>query len=364
LESLDANLEIFKLYKMKNSILKYTTKMPTMILIMGILLWASCKKSEDTSPPTIDKIRVTLKDSVITGIGYGNTIAILGTHLSSTQKVFFNDYPAVVNPSYVKEDVVLVQVPKDAPYRNTINKLKVITLYGEAIKDFTIIQPEPTITSFAPQAGNTGDIVTIIGKDLDNVKLLYIGADTTPIKIVAGSTDTQLKFIVPAGNPAGQITIVTTGGETKSFTSFGISFIIFDDKMASGWDAYEWDADRTVSTEQVKKGKSFKMVFTKNYGGFGVGTDNKIDIKKYMAIKVSIYVVGTEPETKIKAGIKGADGTTNAFGKIYVLKPGWNDLTIDFAKDLNNPNRFEEFQLQEWGNTKIPVIYIDDIGVL
>jgi hypothetical protein len=47
-----------------------------------------------------------------------------------------------------------------------------------------------------------------------------------------------------------------------------------------------------------------------------------------------------------------------------VLKPGWNDMTLDFVKDLNKPDRFFEFQLQEWGNAKIPTIYIDDVGVL
>jgi hypothetical protein len=359
------SFKIIKKHKMKNKLLRYIPKMSFALVVMGIVLGTSCKKQEDTSPPTIEKLRLTLKDSIITGAGSGNTVAIIGTHLGSTQKVFFNDYSALVNPSYVQEGVVLIQVPKDAPYRNTTNKIKLVTLYGEALKDFTIIQPEPTITSFAPQAGNAGDIVTVIGKDLDNVKKVFIGSDTTPVKLVAGGTDTQLKFIVPANNPAGQITIVTTGGETKSTTSFGISFLIYDDKMASGWDAYEWDAEmNTLSTEQVKKGKSIKMTFTKAYGGFGVGTDTKIDIKKYTAIKVSIYVVGNEAETKIKAGIKGADNTTNAFGKVLVLKPGWNDLTLEFAKDLNKPDRLQEFQLQEWGNAKIPVIYIDDIGVL
>ncbi len=350
---------------MKNNSLKYIVKTSLAFLGLVLILLSSCGKEEDTAPPTIERIRVTLKDSTISTIASNNTIAIIGAHLSTTQRVLFNDYPAELNPSYIKDDVIVIQVPEDAPYRNTINKIKVISPYGEAVKDFSITQPEPTITSFAPQAGNEGEIVTIIGKDLDNVKTVFIGSDSTPVKIVAGSTDTQLKFIVPAGNPAGQITVVTVGGEVKSATSFGVSFIIYNDFMASGWDPYGTDADYdTESKERVKKGKSIKVSYNKKESFFAFGITNGVDVKKYIAIKMAIYIEGTEPETKIKAGVVSADNTTNAFSKIIVLKPGWNDVILDFIMDLNKPTLLKEFRLEEWNNVKLPVIHIDDIGVL
>jgi hypothetical protein len=342
---------------------KYSAKIPMLFVVMSILAWASCKKSEDTSPPTIERFRLTLKDSTITAAGIGNTIAIIGTGLATTQHVYINDFEIYLNPSYVKDDVVLAQLVKETPYRGQINKLKVVTLYGEAIKDFKVLQPAPTITSFSPTSGNPGDIVTIIGKDMDDVKTVLIGGDT--VKVVAGGTDTQCKVIVPPSNAAGQITVITTGGLATSATSFGVSLVIYGDKMASSWDAYEFDADRDMfSTEFVKKGKSIKMTFTAPYGGFGAGSADVIDVKKFTALKMSIYAKTTEPEVKVKIGIKGADNTTNRFSKIVILKPGWNDLTLDFATDLNKPDRFVEFQVQEWGNAKIPVIYIDDIGLL
>jgi IPT/TIG domain len=348
---------------MKKYSQKYSANGAMLVAIVGILTWAACTKSEDTSAPTIDRFRLTLKDSTIGAAGIGNTVAIIGAHLASTQHVYVNDYEVYLNPSYVKDDVVLIQLVKETPYRGQINKLKLVTLYGEAIKDFKVLQPAPSITSFAPTSGNPGDIVTIIGKDMDDVKAVLIGGDT--VKVVAGGTDTQCKVIVPPANAAGQITVVTTGGRTTSATSFGVSLVIYGDKMASGWDAYEFDADRDmVSTEQVKKGKSIKMTFSAAYGGFGAGTADVIDIKKYSALKMSIYAKTTEPEVKVKIGIKGADGTTNRFSKIVILKAGWNDLTLDFITDLSKPDRFVEFQIQEWGNAKIPVIYIDDIGLL
>jgi hypothetical protein len=348
---------------MKKYSQKYSAKGAMLLAIVGILTWAACTKSEDTAAPTIDRFRLTLKDSTIGAAGIGNTVAIIGAHLGSTQHVFVNDFEMYLNPSYVKDDVVLIQLVKETPYRGQINKLKLITLYGEVLKDFKVIQPAPSITSFSPTSANPGETVTIIGKDMDDVKKVTIGGDS--VKVLAGGTDTQCKIVVPPAGAAGQITVITTGGMATSATSFGVSVVIYGDKMASNWDAYEFDADRDMlSTEQVKKGKSIKMTFSAPYGGFGAGTADVIDIKKYSALKMSIYAKTTDPEVKVKVGIKGADGTTNRFSIIVILKPGWNDLTLDFATDLNKPDRFVEFQVQEWGNKNIPIIYIDDIGLL
>jgi hypothetical protein len=122
------------------------------------------------------------------------------------------------------------------------------------------------------------------------------------------------------------------------------------------------NADRDISsTEKVKRGKSIKMVFTSAHGYFGAEPTDVLDIKKYSALKVSIYAT---TETKVKIGLKGADGTTNRFSKILILAPGWNDFTLDFATDLSKPDRFTKFQIEEWNNATLPTIYIDDIGLL
>lgn len=347
---------------MKKYSQQYITKL-SMLFFLGIMTWAACTKEVDKSAPVIDRFRLTAKDSSIMAAGIGNTVAIIGAHLGSTQQVFFNDYPIYINPSYIKDDVILVQLPRETPYRAQANKVKVVTLYGEAIKDFKVLQPGPTLTSFAPTSGNPGDIITIYGKDLDNAQKVLIGTDS--VKIVSNISDTEIKVAVPPAGAAGQITVYTVGGYATTATSFGVSVVIYGDVMGSGWDAYEWDADRNMaSTEQVKKGKSIKMTFTKAYGGFGAGTADVYDVKKFSALKMSIYALTSDPEVKVKVGIKGADGTTNRFSTIVVLKPGWNDITLDFAKDLNNPDRFVEFQIQEWGNARLPIIYIDDVGLL
>jgi IPT/TIG domain len=347
---------------MKKYSQKYSAKGAMLLAIVGILAWSACTKDVDKSPPTIDHFRLTLKDSTISAAGIGNTIAIIGAHLGSTQHVYINDYEIYLNPSYVKDDVVLAQLVKETPYRGQINKLKLVTLYGEVLKDFKVLQPAPAITSFAPNSGKKGDIVTIVGKDMDDVKAVLIGADTC--KVLAGGTDTQVKFSVPFDGSAGQITLITTGGKTISATSFGVSLVLYDDKMNSNWDAYESDATRDMeSTEKVKRGKSIKMVFTAPHGLFGAGTADVLNIKKYSALKVSIYVVSTG-QVKLKVGIKGADNKTSRFAKILTLDPGWNDFTLDFLTDLSNPDRFGEFQIEEWNNAVLPTIYIDDIGLL
>ncbi len=349
---------------MNNILKKINIKGAFLLLFVSTLLWSSCQKAEDTTAPSIDRIRVTIKDSTITGAASGNTIAILGVHLGSTYQVFFNDYSATVNSSFVKEDVVLVQIPSDAPYRGTKNKVKIVTKYGEAEKDFTIIQPEPFIKRFFPASGVPGDKVTVWGKDLDNIKEVKIG--TGICKVLPGGNDTTFQLTVPVDGVVGQISVETTGGIGLSKSSFGVSLIIYDDKMKTGWDYYDFE-DAIVdieNTEQVKKGKSIKVSFPKAYGGFGVGTDKQLDATKFSALKISIYVKTNATEAKLKIGIKGADGTTNKYSQIAVLKPGWNDLTLDLIKDLNNPSTINEIQVEEWNNAQKPTIYIDDLGIL
>jgi hypothetical protein len=350
-------------FKMKKYTFKYSAKGAMLLAIVGILAWSACEKAVDKSAPTIERFRLPIKDSTITAAGIGNTIAIIGTHLETTQHVYVNGYEIYLNPSYVKDDAVLAQLVKETPYRAQVNKLKLVTLYGEVEKDFKVLQPAPAITRFAPNSGKRGDIVTIIGKDMDDVKAVLIGADTCTV--LAGGTDTQVKISVPNDGSAGQITLITSGGKTISATSYGVSLIIYDDKMNGDWDAYEDGATRDmVSTEQFKRGKSIKMVFTAGHGFFGAGPNSLVDVKKYTALKVSIFVKGTAPETKLKVGFKGADGTTNRFSKILILVPGWNDFTLDFATDLSKPDRITELQIEEWNNAVLPTIYLDDIGLL
>jgi hypothetical protein len=344
---------------------KNISKIYFLFLFLNIVLWTACDKTEESgAAPTIDRFRVTLKDSTITGAAAGNTIAILGANLGTTSKVFFNDYLADVNSSFVKGDVVLIQIPVDAPYRGTKNKIKVVTKYGEVEKEFTIIQPEPFIKKFFPAAGNPGDKVIVYGKDLDNIKEVKIG--TGICTVLAGGNDTTFQLVVPIDGTVGQLSVETSGGIGLSKSAFGVSLIIYDDNIKSGWDSYDFDEAviDLASTEQVKKGKSIKITFPKAYGGFGVGTDKIYDATKFSAIKAAIYVQTTATEAKVKIGIVGADGTTNKYSQIVVLKPGWNDLTLDFIKDLNNPLKFNEIQIQEWGNAKTPVLYVDDLGVL
>jgi hypothetical protein len=350
---------------MSNKDKKYIKKTALFLgCLIAIVYLIGCSKNEDTAAPTIDKFRVTLKDSTITGVAAGNTIAILGAHLATTYQVLFNDYPAVLNPSFVKEDVVLIQVPDDAPYRGTKNKVKIVTKYGEVEKDFTVIQPEPFIKRFFPTSGNPGDKVIVYGKDLDNIKEVKIG--TGICKVLPNGNDTTFQLIVPVDGTIGQLSVETTGGIGLSKSSFGVSLIIYDDKMKAGWDYYDFGNAiiDIASAEQVKKGKAIKVEFPSANGGIGVGTDKAVDAKKFSAVKISIYAKTTATEAKVKIGIVGPDGTTNKYSQIVVLKPGWNDLTLDLIKDLNNPSTINEIQVEEWNNTQKPIIYIDDLGIL
>jgi hypothetical protein len=338
----------------------YLKKLPLALFTLSVLVWAACDK-EVKDAPTIERVRTVKQDSTILGSGGGNTIAIVGKGLATTQKVFFNDYSAFLNPVYIKDDVILVQIPLEAPIRSPINKLKVVTLYGEALTDFRLIQPAPVVDGFSPSYGEIGDTITITGKDLDNTKFVYIG--DSAVTILPGATTELLKVRLNQTSLQGLVTVETIGGASKSKKEFGFSYVLYDDKVNPLWAPYAWDSDRDMSSkEQVKRGRSIKMVYKKIYAGYGMVFQgaNEVNPTLYQFVRFSMY---SATACEIKFGVN-INQTTNANSVILKLKPGWNEFKIRMREDLKNPGEFKELHMQEAGNSVLPTIYIDDFGLL
>ena len=333
----------------------------TVVLI--VFAFCDCTKKDDESSPVIDYVRSTRKDSATATVGRGATVALIGTHLGSTQKVFFNGTEAYVNVNYVTETSVIVTVPPSTPYKNSSNQVRLVSKFGETTKDLTILQPAPVITGFNPAAGGSGDIITITGSIFDNVKQVLFG--TVAGQVISVSPDgTSIQVKVPANVPNAPITVVTPGGSMVSKSAFGFKFILYDDALNNNWYSYNWASDLdVVSTEKPKRGtKSIKIAYKGGYAGLGFGTGGSgIDPTQYTAVKFSVY-----PDTDGSFSVNfklNPNGT--AFTYVLTLKgKQWNDVTLNLKNDLkvtsNTP--FKEIQFQEWGSTTLPILYIDDFG--
>ncbi|MFZ4798168.1 MAG: putative Ig domain-containing protein [Bacteroidia bacterium] len=102
---------------------------------------------------------------------------------------------------------------------NTIN-IKIIAQDTTIVKMYTITVTRtvtPTITSFTPNIGYIGSLVSIIGTHLNAIDTIKIGS-VSAIKI--SSTDTNLVAMVMPGTISGNIFISNTSGNTTSNNTF------------------------------------------------------------------------------------------------------------------------------------------------
>jgi IPT/TIG domain len=82
----------------------------------------------------------------------------------------------------------------------------------------------PTITGFFPQAGAPGTEVTISGSGFgaDSVSLQVFFDDEVECDSITVESDTELLVTVPEAAQAGDITVVTAGGQATSDEPFDV----------------------------------------------------------------------------------------------------------------------------------------------
>ena len=82
------------------------------------------------------------------------------------------------------------------------------------------VTPAPIITTFTPNRGPVGTVVTITGVNLSGAtKVIVHGVTATITKDIA----TKIKIMVPAGATTGKIKVVTPGGTVKTGTFFTVT---------------------------------------------------------------------------------------------------------------------------------------------
>lgn len=98
--------------------------------------------------PTIYYIRpanVEAKDSLLTAAAPSKTICIVGKNLTSISEMFFNDQSTILNTSYITDNTMIVDVPKDIPDHVT-DKIYMITANKDTVTyDFHVTIPAPVV---------------------------------------------------------------------------------------------------------------------------------------------------------------------------------------------------------------------------
>ena len=216
-----------------------------MLIASAASFLISCTEDED-GQPLITNVRVTEKDSTITGGEFNLTLAIQGSELGSVQKVFFNDVEAYLNPVYVTSSNIIVTIP-DSPPTTINNKITVVTSSGKtASYDFTVVLPEPIVLGLYNEFALPGTENRVLGNYFYVINKVLVGETEVEITKV---TATEIVFIMPSSvGPDETITVDGGGGvvtPTFKLHPTGGNMVNFD-IPATGWgsDVCWGDAER------------------------------------------------------------------------------------------------------------------------
>lgn len=260
-----------------NIINKYTL---FLMLLIGIAVtFSSCERDElpNGGEPRIMFVRVTnpaQSDSLLGGAFLNGLVAIMGENLGSTVEVWFNDQPGRLNPAYVTDKSILVNVPANSP--EVVNDLLTLVFKkGNRLEYFFPINiPEPSLVRMENEFVGKGEVAVIHGDFFFaplSVKMAN-GIEANVVEI----TKTKLSFTIPEGSEPGPITVQTNFGTVASgfhYRDERNTILNFDDKTAAGsWRSGLLENKPEHSLEGnylVMRGKINKNERAEDYAGGG-----------------------------------------------------------------------------------------------
>ncbi len=183
-----------------------------------------------------------------------STLCLVGDNLRSVYELYFNDRKAVLNTSFITDNTLIVDVPKDVPVLVT-DKIYMITQSKDTVTyDFHVIIPSPVITAMSCEYAKPGDRVTITGNYMVNdagvpleVYFQNAAGQNTPAEIHTIADDyTYVEVTVPDDAAEGPVTLTSIYGSTQStfyyMDSRGMLFDFDNGRTQQGWHA------RTITT--------------------------------------------------------------------------------------------------------------------
>ncbi len=205
------------------------SKKNILILLLAAIstsfLFSACEKDDSDGVPSVSYVRITdpaSSDSLLIGAGQGQLIVIMGDNLQNAVEIWFNDRQAVLTPTYITRQSIIVRIPSEIPIDVT-NTLKIVFSNGHELSHIFEVQiSKPAINSMACEFVNEGDVAIIRGNYFYMpLTVSFTGGVDGDIVDV---TDTEIKVRVPAGALPGQITVKSNFGETQS------DFLFRDDR--------------------------------------------------------------------------------------------------------------------------------------
>lgn len=338
------------------------------LFIASLLLsFSACKKDKTVTnqqPPVIHAVTDLNNRTVeLTAVNFGEWIIIKGQFLATTYKVDFNSVLAADSLIYADDTTVTVKIPAVLPDPEN-NPITVYTKYGMVTYNFRILQPPPTIVSFDPMAGATGEVVTIRGFNFGGVNSVKFGATNATI---ISSTKEEVKVNVPAGVTAAYIYVTTPSGTVRSDYRFGFRYEVFTDGITAGW-TYSPSSANVVwnasNTSPVKRGiNSLEITFRGAWSFLRLNKTPVVNITGYEGIKFSMYAPTEYLDKKVRVYLNNSSGA-GAYTITVTKVNEWIQYEIPLI-NFGNPTSLSQIAFNEFsGSAVFPrSIYVDDLGL-
>ena len=185
-----------------------------------------------------------------------STLALVGENLRSVYELYFNDRKAVLNTSFITDNTLIVDVPKDVPIMVT-DKIYMITQSKDTVTyDFHVVIPSPVVTAMSCEYAKPGDRVKISGSYMVNdagvpLEVYFRNAQDQEIPATINSISddfTSIEVTVPDDAAEGPLTVTSIYGTTQSSFYYkdtrGMLFDFDNGRTQQGWHA------RTITSSE------------------------------------------------------------------------------------------------------------------
>lgn len=226
---------------MKFSIKHISLRLLLLLVVAGI--GPSCEKDEpaaNNGEPVVYYVRSTepaKADSLLAGAFMGNLIAIVGDNLGDTREMWFNDQRATLNPTYITNKTILVNVPSTVPAEVT-NQIRFVFGDGSEYRyDFSVNVPGPVLTGIKCEYVPDGQTAVLYGDFFFEPKVFFPGDKEAE---VVNFDKTFVEVTVPDGSVPGQIELRTKFGKARSsfyFRDDRNTILDFDNLLHETWTA-------------------------------------------------------------------------------------------------------------------------------
>lgn len=328
-----------------------------MLTVAGTIWLSSCEKDDSDGTPSISYVRITdpnSSDSLLVGAGQGQLIVIMGSNLHNAVEIWFNDRQAILTPTYITSQSIIVRVPSEIPL-DVSNTLKILFSNGfELVHQFEVQISKPLLNSMECEFVNDGDIAVIRGN------YFYLPLTVTfpggLDGVLTGVTDTEIRVRVPAGATPGQITVKTNFGETIS------DFLFRDDRPKvidgdphEGWWGTYLVTNVTADDPPKISGNYYRMkkevkAWTWDSPEVAGGPANSMpdhanNVPDLAILKPSDFNLKFEVNTvkpynsnrvMFNVGLNGEDNNAYTWPAPYDTKGKWHTIVIPFEEVYNS----------------------------